>query len=196
MSYIIFFIVQGNGIPKFFENDILDQWLKSLYFKVKKSRVCNFKLNSKIKENSASIWFQHLILISYYSSKNKKDNYISLDERNTVKSDQLLFRERKPHRLNENMISLHTTLGKSGWNHLVGLVWTLGWHTLHLNHLIFSFSFKLFDVMQATNPSQVQTSILELKAGFYQFKQIHWFIQARKVNVGPSYLPWMIQITG
>lgn len=101
--------------------------------------MCNFKLNSKIKENSASIWFQHLTLISYYSSKNKKDNYISLDERNTVKSDQLLFREQKLHRLNENMISLHITLGKSGWNHLVGLVWTLGWHTLHLNHLIFSF---------------------------------------------------------
>ena len=104
--------------------------------------MCNFKLNSKIKENSASIWFQHLTLISYYSSKNKKDNYISLDERNTVKSDQLLFREQKLHRLNENMISLHITLGKSGWNHLVGLVWTLGWHTLYLNRLMIHSSKK------------------------------------------------------
>lgn len=42
----------------------------------------------------------------------------------------------------------------------------------HLNHLIFSFSSKT-DVMRKINPSQVETNILELKGGFYQFKQIN-----------------------
>ena len=153
----------------------------------KVSRVCNFKLNFKIKENSPLIWFQHLSSDILLLSKKPKGTHISLDGRNSVKSDQLPLREQKPHGWNENMISLHITLGKSGWNHLVGLVRTLGWHTLYLNHLIFSFSSILFDVMQKTNPSQVQTNILELKVGFYQLKQINCFIQARKESkFGPQ----------
>lgn len=128
----------------------------------------------------------------------QKGSHISLNEGNTVKSNQLTLREQKPQRLNEDTISLLITTQKSGWNHLVGLMWPLGCHIFHLITWFLAFYLNCLILCIKNNPSQVQTDMLELKAGFYQFKQVNWFIQVWKEKPiwGPSYLSWMIQIIG